>query len=370
MLRLTPNATAVLLVALLPVISACDRKSSGTVSGESGEEEAPRDPVTGLTELESQQILATVGESKITLGDYAQSLARMDRFERLRYQSEERQRELLNEMVEMEILAQEARRRGLDRDPHVQLHMMQALRNEVLDELRRELPAPEELSESEVKDYYEAHRSDFVEPERRRVLVIETKSENAAKLVSAEAQGATGEKWAELARKHSVRRDRLQPGEANELAGDLGFVSAPGQQRGDNERVPEAVRKAVFLLEKVGDVSAQPLKGEGSYFVVRLGAISVKRDRSLRDAGPAIRAELLRLRFAEAEKKLLAELEKRYPATVDETALARAAEKRKTSHAEPASVAPSQEPAQAEPVHAEPARESEPQPTKPSQGGK
>ena len=244
---------------------------------------------------------------------------------------------------------------------------MQALRNEVLEDLRAELPAPEDIPENEVRDYYSKHRADFVEPERRRVLVIETGDQKRAKEVAEKAQGADGKTWAELARKVSLRRDRLGPEDANELAGDLGFVSAPGASGGENVEVPESVRKAVFELQEVGDVAARPSEASGHYFVVRLGGVSPARERSVRDAGPAIRAELLRLKFAEAEKKLLAELEKRYPANIDEAALKKAAE-RATKRAAEGAPKKAAEGAPKKPAEGAPKKAAEGAPKKAAEG--
>jgi len=135
-----------------------------------------------------------------------------------------------------------------------------------LEDLRRELPRPEDIPEGEVRDYYAQHRADFVEPERRRVLVIELAEEKIAAKLAQESQGASGEKWAELARKHSLARDRLGPTDASELAGDRGFVSAPGEKRGENANVPVEVRRAVFGLKQVGDVAEAPAVGDGRYY--------------------------------------------------------------------------------------------------------
>lgn len=305
------------------VTSACDEKN-----GQKGPEQSAtpeRDPVTGLTAPEAAEVLATVGNRSITLGEYAASLSRMDRFERVRYQSQERQKELLSEMIEVEILAQEARRRGLDKDPVVELRTTQALRDELLQELKRRLPKPEELSEREVREYYEAHRSELSEPERRRVLVLALDQPALAAEVTEKAQGASGEAWAELARRYSLDKRGLEPGGAPELAGDLGFVSAPGETRGQNAEVPEPVRAAVFSLAKLGDVTKEPIAVGGRHYVVRLGGTSPARDRSLRDAEGAIRAELLRQRYLEAEKKLYEELAKKYPVSLDREAIDRAA---------------------------------------------
>src|SRR5581483_10691128 len=75
---------------------------------------------TGLTPEQAGQVLARVGEHTITLGDYAAALEHLSRFDRMRYQAPERRRELLEEMVEVELLADEARERGYDKDPVVE----------------------------------------------------------------------------------------------------------------------------------------------------------------------------------------------------------------------------------------------------------
>jgi len=305
------------LLLLLGVTGGCERKESEPRAS------APeaRDPVTGLTASEASEVLAKVGDRSITLGQYAASLARMDRFERLRYQSEDRQKELLSEMIRVEILAQEARKRGLAQDPDVQLRMMQALRDELLADLKRRLPKPEELSEREVRDYYASHKNELTEPRRHRVLVIVVGSPELSKQIAAEARDASGERWAELARKHSLDRRGLEAGGAPELAGDLGFVSEPGEARGENGEVPEEVRAAVFRLSRIGEVLPEAVPARSKYYIVRLGGISPARERSLTDADGAIRAELLRERFLAEEKALLAKLEARYPVTIDEAAL-------------------------------------------------
>lgn len=280
-----------------------------------------RDPITGLTPTESKEVLAQVGNRTITLGQYAQTLQRMGKFERLRYQTPERQKQLLDEMIELELLAQEAERRGLDRDPEVQLRLQQALRDEVLEELRRSLPPPESLTEREVRDYYEAHREQFQEPERRRVLAIVLSSKNLAKKVATEAQNASGVVWGDLAKKYSLDRRGFKEGDAPEWAGDLGFVSAPQETRGENAEIPDEVREAVFRLEKLGDVSPEPVEVGGRHYIVRYGGTSPARDRSLRDADRTIRVELLRQKYLEKERELEAELQKKYPLVIDEAAL-------------------------------------------------
>jgi len=287
--------------------------------------EEERDPRTGLTPGEAAEVLVRVGDHAITLGQYAETLLRMDRYERLRYQSEERQKELLDEIIEVELLAQEARRRGLDRDPEVQLRIRQALRDELLADLERGLPGPESFSEREVSEYYSAHREEFQEPLRHRVQVIRVGSAERAEQVLKELAGqdaasVSGQSWAEVSKKYSLDRDAVGPADQQELRGDLGFVSAPTEPRGDNPSVPPEVRQAVFQLKKIGDIFDRPVQAASGVYVVRLEGISPARDRSMQEAERTIRIELRRQKFLQAEKQFEQELRKKYPVIISSVA--------------------------------------------------
>src|SRR6478672_11880448 len=81
-----------------------------------------------LTPEQSAKVLAKVGDHIITLGDYAAALEHMDQFDRLRYQSPERRKELLAEMINVELLAREATAKGYDKDPAAQQETRALLR--------------------------------------------------------------------------------------------------------------------------------------------------------------------------------------------------------------------------------------------------
>ena len=137
----------------------------------------------GLTQEQAARVIAKVGDKVITLGDYAAALDRMDQFDRLRYQSPERRRDLLKELVDVELLAMEARKRGLADEPKTQEAIRQLLRDALLADARKALPSPAEIPAEEVKAYFEAHVADYKEPERRRVSAIIVDDEKKAKEV-------------------------------------------------------------------------------------------------------------------------------------------------------------------------------------------
>jgi parvulin-like peptidyl-prolyl isomerase len=278
----------------------------------------------GLTAEQAALVVARVGERVITLGDYAATLERMDQFDRLRYQSPERRRELLDEIIDVELLAQDARRRKLDQAPETQQAIRQVLRDALLAEARRGLPAPADLSQDEVRAYFQTHHDDFREPERRRVAHIVVKDKETATKVLALAKKGTQRDWGNLFQKYSLDAPKKGvPAPPLEMAGDLGIVGPPGDARGDNPRVPAAVRAAAFEAGAVGDVVGRVVVDEGGFHVVRLVGKTDAHERSLADADRSIRVALLQAKIAEKEKALEAELRKQFPVTIDEQALAK-----------------------------------------------
>ena len=271
----------------------------------------------------AKKTLAKVGDRVITLGEFEATLERMDPFERMRYQSQDRRKRLLDEMIEVELLSQEAKRRGLDKSPEAQERLRQILRDQMLEDLRKGAPAPNDVTDPELKAYYDAHRDEFAEPERRRVAGIVLESQSLAKPVLAQAKNATPQQWGELVEKRSTQRGVRSMPAPTELAGDLGIVGPPGHPRGANPRVPEPVREAAFKIEKVGDTFPEIVAADGKFYVIRLVSTTPARERKYEDSERAIRTAVVQSKIREKEKALEEELKKKFPVTVDDAALAK-----------------------------------------------
>jgi hypothetical protein len=309
-----------LALALLPVgsgVLACKRASPS-------QSDAGLAAGGALTPELAAQVLARVGTHTITLGDYEAALEHMDQFERMRYQSPERRRELLEEMIDVTLLADEARERHYDDDPVAQQEIREILRDALLKKAREGATAPNDIPQEEVRAYYQAHRADFRDPERRRVSAIVLGSQAAAGATLEAARHATSVQWGELVRGKSIDPS-AHANSPVDLAGDLGFVSPPGDPRGTNQRVPDEVRVAVFELEKVGDVSSRVVKAGGKFYIVRLSGRTDAHDRALEEAERPIRVKLAQDQIHAREEALLDDLRKQYPVTVDEAALGQVA---------------------------------------------
>jgi peptidyl-prolyl cis-trans isomerase C len=282
---------------------------------------APK-PALGLTQQESAQVLARVGDKAITLGDYAAALQRMDRYERLRFESQERRKQLLDEIIAVELLADEARRRGLDRSIETQMRMDQALRDEMLRQVRESLPAPESLPQAEVRAYYDAHQKEFSEPERRRISEIVVASSAEAKRVLEKALKATPTEWGQLVRDFSIGRKQSTQDLPLELEGDLGVVSAPGQGGGSEPQLASELLQAAFAIKEVGAVAPEPVESHGRYHILRLTSRTPPRQRTFAEAERSIRVNLVQHQLETSRERMLDDLKKRFPVTVNQSLLA------------------------------------------------
>jgi len=304
-------------VVMAAALLGCSKSSPEQQTPDSGP------PVAGLTAEQANSVLAKVGDRVITLGDFAKTLERMDQFDRLRYQTKERRRELLEAMIDVELLAAEAKRRGLDKSPEVDDEIRIILRDAMLAQSREGLPAPAQVSADEVRAYYEAHRDRFDEPERRRVAaIVVTDKKEALKVLQEAEKIKSAAEWGELFFKRSLSAPKTRgPNSPVELAGDLGIVGPPDDPKGSNPKVPEAVRAAAFKIPAVGGVAGDVVEAEGKFYVVRLNGMTAAHHRTLAESDRSIRVLLIQDKMQARDKKLEEELRQKYPVHIDDKAL-------------------------------------------------
>ncbi len=294
-----------------------------------------------LTAEDAARVLARVGDRTITLGDYAAALERMNEFDRMRYQAPEKRRELLNEMIDFELLAIEARRRGLDKSPEVEEATRQVLRDALLAEARQSLPSLADLPVAEVRAFYEAHRAEYREPERRRVSAIVLKSKEEAEKLLPEARKANPTEWGKLALKY-LEGSKPPPASPVETAGDLGIVSAPDDPRGGNPSVPPEVRAALFEIKgEIGTVLDRVVPAGDRFYLIKLAGRTAAHERSFAEAERPIRGRLIQQKIEARERELEEELKKKFPLVIDENALGQVQVPGSTTEAPHASAAPS-----------------------------
>jgi peptidyl-prolyl cis-trans isomerase C len=205
-----------------------------------------------------EDTLAKVDDVVITVGDFQERINKQSPYVRARYTSLERKKEFLDSLVRFELLAKEADRRGLSKDPEVVRTMKQVMIQKLLsgefDKLKLD-----DVSDAEVKAYYDAHPEEFNKPEEVRVSTIVVKDEKAAKKVMADPRikGPDNQDFRKLVSELSVDLATKDRG------GDLRYFSR------DSKDVPQAIIDAAYKLANIGDVST-PVKTEAGVAILKL----------------------------------------------------------------------------------------------------
>lgn len=263
----------------------------------------PGDRVHGLSEEERAEVLATVGDETVTVGEFAEELASKGAYIRTRYNSPERRREFLDQMIRFELLAQEARRRGYHELPEVQRTQKQRMIRRFLEE-RFENGGPEAIPEEDVAAFYEEHTREFNTPDQVRASHILFRDRAAAERVLRELQAAPADLrlYRRLAEQHNTdpeTRDRF---------GDLQFFSRPDERAEGEREIPDAVVEAAFGIERLGGLHGSVVRTDAGYHIIKLTGRRDGTSQSLEEAERSIRSRLHRERREAAITSMLEEL--------------------------------------------------------------
>lgn len=288
-----PTITAFLCVAL-----ACG-------GDEETPEETPDNSETlhGLTRDQAAETLVTIGETQITVGEFAERLADQSPYLRARFNSPERRREFLENMIRFELLAQEAERRGLDELPEVQRSRNQSMIQQLMRELFEDEIRLEDVTDEQVEAYYEAHRNEFHKPPQVRASIIGF------------ADRATAQAALDAHKRHPEDVEafrQLAAAQVNttlaERRGDVDFFSADGERGNDRPPVPAPLADAAFGLERIGDVHDEIVAADDQFWIVKLTGRRPALTRSLEEAHRPIQNRIWRETRDRAVEEFVAEL--------------------------------------------------------------
>lgn len=293
-----PDLPALPLLAALIALAACGGRRT-TDAGVEGEAR-----LHGLTAEQSREVLARVGDRTITLGDFAARLAEQSPYLRARYNSPERRRELLDDMIRFELLVQEAKRLGLDRDPAVRRIETQAL----VDELLRTDVDPrlsrESISDADARAFYDAHTAEWNQPPQVRASHLRFGDRAAANRALTALRAASGDP--ELFRR--LAREQSNDAATKESGGDLRFFSRPTPGTVVPGEPPASVAEAAFALAEPGDLAPQVVASPDGFHVVQLTARREAMARGFDEVKPMIVDRLLRERREAAIRELVTRL--------------------------------------------------------------
>lgn len=250
------------------------------------------------------QVIARVGDVRITVGGVEDAINAQSPFLRLRYADASKRQEFVENMIRFELLAREAEKRGYGRSEEVRRSVKQ---NAVQQLIRREFDERQTVDSvpmADVQAYYDAHPDEFNRPEMVRASHIQVATEAEARALVAQARTADAAAFRALARERSTDTETKLRG------GDLRYFTREPVRTDPNPPVDAVLVAAAFALRQVGDVSP-PVHVGNAWSIVKLTGRRPAETRSIAEAAPTIRMRLWRDRRQQSIEDFVAGLRTR-----------------------------------------------------------
>ena len=265
--------------------------------------------------------MARVNGVSISIQDFNRMADRQPLEAKMRLLTETAQRDFFeNYVISRELLLQEAKKKGIDKDPEMVLKIEDLRRAMIIDALLDEvLKGKNEVSELEILQYYKKNANRFTEPKEVKIRQIVVGSEPALKEVMKRL--AAGEPFEKLA--STQNPDHLR-GEG----GSLGYI-----RRGQLAPVFAPFEEVAFSLKNKGDIS-DVVRTPHGYHLIQLEDKRGSALRPLEQVKDTIRAFLQAKKRQDAYLEYVKELKSKAKVAVNEKLWAkefRAEEQRRRS---------------------------------------
>ena len=209
-----------------------------------------------------ESILAEFKGGTVKADELEQEISELSEWKQKQYKDQAGREEYLTLMAESRMLLQVAVEAGLDKDPEIVKQTREYKDQLIVKELvKREVDDKVKLTDADLKQYYEEHKADHVEPEKVAVTEITVKDEEKAKEIMEKIKG--GADFTELAKEMNAKGESFGPGQGNE-----------GKTRPFSRESFSAQEfvEAAFSLDvgEMSDIIVQPIRDETYYMIVRL----------------------------------------------------------------------------------------------------
>lgn len=207
---------------------------------------------------------------------------------------------LLNEMITTQLLSNEAKNRGFDKDSDVLKAVDTYKRNILAQKMREKLDAELTVTDVEVENFYNEYKEALRQPQERKIREIVVPTETQAKEIFIKL--LNNEDFSQLSRTYSIS-------ETKDKGGDLGYVQ-PTQQ------MPKKVQVA-FTTDKDG-VSNYFKDEKGNYCIIKVEDIREGRVVPLSEAKEEIRKGLQVRKLSEKINEIATQVRARVKVEIKE----------------------------------------------------
>lgn len=283
--------------------------------------------LSALTPEQQSIPVATIGTRTITLGELEARIARQPEAVRAQYGTVARRREFLLNWVQFEVMADEAVRRGFDKDPEVVETARNQMVRRFLEEAVFEAVTPESITDAEIKAYYDANLRLYKRPEAVEVRHIQVADRALASKIRDElvAGGEAVPATIMATWKDYVERYTEDDTTRVEL-GSLGLVwrtlppDATPQEQGLHDSLPQELRDAALAL---GPYEVSPVvKSPRGFHILLVVSKSPALDVSVDEVSGQIRSRLVKRKRDLARSELVASLQRAAKVETNDEAIA------------------------------------------------
>jgi len=249
----------------------------------------------------NQGLAARVGDAKITMAEFERKFDELSEAQKLEFKGEYGKAKFLDQLIDKELIYQEALRRKLDQDEEVRRKIEDARRQILAGEFyRKEIVHKLRIPEKDIKDYYENHKDEFMTKTLMRAQHIFTT--DSMKAVEWKKRLAAGEDFSKIAKFES--EDKITA----LTSGSLGYFNPGGYIKsvGISQSFSDAVEKL-----NVGEIS-DIIHWEKGYSIVRVNEKRPGMLKPLSEVRKEIEKKLRARRAAKAYQDELERLRKKY----------------------------------------------------------
>jgi peptidyl-prolyl cis-trans isomerase C len=283
--------------------AALQKEDQQRASGAEATSQSSQEEGKSLTSAERSLVVAKIGDYELTLGDMELQIKQQPAFARARYRLFEKKVEFLNNLVQFELLAMEAHKKGYDTDPAVVLAAKRAMVQKFINSDLSKAVTVSTIADEEIARYYENNKSLFKKPEQVRVShILLDDAADAAAVHAAIKQAIDSDRprarviFSEFTRRKSKDRSTAF------INGDLNFFARDGYPLDGafkGTRLPAPLVDAAFKLTHIGSISPI-VKSDQGHHILQISNRRPAVDRSLERAKRQITNTLLRRKKEDA----------------------------------------------------------------------
>ena len=305
------------MVSVAVCIGGCKSVAPGAAAGKARPaDEGSKAPRRAEGATAKGEVLARVGGTVITDTTLDEKINSMS-MRRARFQSAAAKKELLNSLVELEVVYQEAVREGLDKDKETTDRLEDYRKRLVATRLREKFMDSVKVSDADVRAEYKAQADRYKLPKQVKVSQIvfgwdKNASEKDIAAVNKDAQDILGrvrkgEDFAALAKKYSLDQASAAKG------GDIGYAN--------RKQLPPEAYAAAMAFEKEGAVSGL-IVGKEDIRILKATEVIPQKKKSLEELRPGLERVAQSKRQREAWQSYMDGLKKKGGVEVYEDKLA------------------------------------------------